>query len=242
MDTVPGAPTPDPLPTPLAPAVVASAPVSPPANTPLPVTPRVSSWSWPRSWEFALAFTLGVCVVIMVQSAWKLIQPPVPMTQTTMGVDLNSADVGTLRQLPGVGPNLAARIVDHREKNGPFAKVDDLKAVHGVGPATLERLRQVVMVSTGESTPDSPPREIQPLRSGPKTTPSAPIDINLASKEQLMTLPGIGTTLADRILTERNEHGAFNTVDDLTRVRGIKGKTLEKLLPYVTVKRQGAGV
>jgi competence protein ComEA len=178
----------------------------------------------------------------MVQSAWKLIQPPVPMTQTTMGIDLNSADIGTLRQLPGVGPNLAARIVDHREKNGPFAKVDDLKAVHGVGPATLERLRQVVMVSTGESSAPNSAREIQPLRSGPKTTPSEPIDINLATKEQLMSLPGIGTTMADRILAERAEHGAFNSVDDLTRVRGIKGKTLEKLLPYVTVKKQSAGI
>jgi len=178
----------------------------------------------------------------MVQSAWKLIQPPVPMTQTTMGVDLNSADVGTLRQLPGVGPNLAARIVDHREKNGPFARIDDLKAVHGIGPTTLERLRQVVMISTGEGSQTSPPREIQPVRSGPKTTPSELIDINHASKEQLMSLPGIGTTLADRILAERAEHGAFNSVDDLTRVRGIKGKTLEKLLPYVTVKKQSAGV
>ncbi len=237
MDTVPGAPTPDLLPTLPAPAVVPN----PSVAIPVTVQKRTPPWSWPRSWEFALAFTLGVCVVIMVQSAWKLIQPPVPMTQTTMGVDLNSADVGTLRQLPGVGSNLAARIVDHREKNGPFTKIDDLKAVHGIGPATLERLRQVVMVSTGEASSASP-REVQPLRSGPKTTPSAPIDINLASKEQLMTLPGIGTTLADRILTERAEHGAFNSVDDLTRVRGIKGKTLEKLLPYVTVKKQGAGI
>lgn len=238
MDTVPSAPTPDPLPTTPAPAVVPNAPVP----APVAIKKRIPPWSWPRSWEFALAFTLGVCVVIMVQSAWKLIQPPVPMTQTTMGIDLNSADVGTLRQLPGVGPNLAARIVDHREKNGPFARVDDLKAVHGIGPATLERLRQVVMVSTGESTSVNPPREVQPLRSGPKNAPSEPIDINLASKEQLMTLPGTGATLADRILSERAERGVFSSVDDLTCVRGIKGKTLEKLLPYVTVKKPSAGV
>ncbi|MFT3880119.1 MAG: ComEA family DNA-binding protein [Gemmatales bacterium] len=235
MDTVPSPSIPEPIHTPPVPAeqsaVVPAHPTQP------------HPWSWPRSWEFALAFTLGVCVVIMVQSAWKLIQPPVPLTQSAMGVDLNAADLGTLRQLPGVGPHLAARIVDHREKNGPFNRIDDLKAVHGIGPATLERLRQVVMVSTtGESAASSSAREMQPLRSGPKSLPSEPLDINTASKEQFMSLPGIGATLADRILEERAEHGPFTSVKDLSRVRGIKGKTLEKLLPYVTVKKPESGV
>lgn len=238
MDTVPSPSIPEPIHAPPSPAVPTNVAVSTssiPAKSP--------PWSWPRSWEFALAFTLGICVVIMVQSAWKLIQPPVPMTQTAMGVDLNSADIGTLRQLPGVGPHLAARIVDHRDKNGPFNRVDDLKAVHGIGPATLERLRQVVMVSTtGESASASPAREMQPLRSGPKSLPSEPLDINLASKEQFMSLPGIGPTLADRIIEERAEHGPFTSVNDLSRIRGIKGKTLEKLLPYVTVRKPQSGV
>lgn len=234
MDTVPSPSTPEPIHAPPVPAVL---------STVVPSHPNQSSpWSWPRSWEFALAFTLGVCVVIMVQSAWKLIQPPVPMTQTAMGVDLNAADVGTLRQLPGVGPHLAARIVDHRDRNGPFNRIDDLKAVHGIGPATLERLRQVVMVSTEGSSAASPPRDMQPLRSGPKSLPSEPIDINTASKEQFMSLPGIGATLADRIIEERAERGPFTSVNDLSRIRGIKGKTLEKLLPYVTVKKPESGV
>lgn len=159
-----------------------------------------------------------------------------------MGVDLNVADAGTLRQLPGIGPHLAARIIDHREKNGPFTHIDDLKAVHGIGPATLERLRQVVMVSTEGSSSPAPPRDSQPQRSGPKTLPTEPIDINTASKEQFMSLPGIGATLADRILQERAEHGPFTSVNGLARIRGIKGKTLEKLLPYVTVKKPESGV
>ena len=237
MDTVPSPSIPEPIHAPPMPAASTNVAVS------TQITPnQQSSWSWPRSWEFALAFTLGICVVIMVQSAWKLIQPPTPMTQTAMGVDLNAADVGTLRQLPGVGPHLAARIVDHREKNGPFSRIDDLKAVHGIGPATLERLRQVAMVSTEGPSAASPAREMQPLRSGPKSLPNEPIDINVAGKEQFMSLPGIGATLADRILEERAEHGPFASVKDLSRVRGIKGKTLEKLLPYVTVKKPESGV
>lgn len=197
------------------------------------VVVAVSSWKWPRLWEYSLAFLLGICAVIILQSAWKLLQPPTPLLASAGSIDLNQADVNSLRQLPGVGPNLAARIVDHRNKNGPFAKIDDLQAVHGIGPTTLERLRYMVMVSsTGESLTPAPP--IQTLRSGPKSTPSTPIDINMATAQQLMGLPGIGATMAERIIEDRNTNGLFNTVNDLTRIRGIKSKTLEKLLPYIT--------
>ena len=56
-------------------------------------------------------------------------------------LDINRADAETLATLPGIGPVLAARIVAHRDSAGPFAAVDSLVAVSGVGPATLERLR-----------------------------------------------------------------------------------------------------
>lgn len=61
-------------------------------------------------------------------------------------VALNSADAGALTALPGVGPVLAARIVAHREREGPFASVDSLLSVPGIGPATLERIRPLVRV------------------------------------------------------------------------------------------------
>lgn len=76
---------------------------------------------------------------------------------------------------------------------------------------------------------------MQPLRSGPKQSPGEPIDLNLATAQQLMTLPGIGPALAERIITERTERGKFESVNDLTRIRGIKGKTLEKIAPFLFV-------
>lgn len=56
-------------------------------------------------------------------------------------IDLNSADASQLEELPGVGPAIAQRIVEHREKNGPFTSVDGLLEVSGIGPATLEEIR-----------------------------------------------------------------------------------------------------
>lgn len=61
-------------------------------------------------------------------------------------VDLNHADVAALDALPGVGPSTAAAIVAHREANGPFASVDELEEVRGIGPAKLEALRGLVTV------------------------------------------------------------------------------------------------
>ncbi|GAA3807393.1 hypothetical protein CSO01_19430 [Cellulomonas soli] len=60
-------------------------------------------------------------------------------------VDLNTADVAALDALPGIGPVLAQRIVDHRATQ-PFASVDDLDDVSGIGPALLADLRDLVRV------------------------------------------------------------------------------------------------
>lgn len=61
-------------------------------------------------------------------------------------VDLNTADAVALDALPGIGPALAARIIEWRETNGGFRSVEDLDAVSGIGPAVLERLRPLVTV------------------------------------------------------------------------------------------------
>lgn len=61
-------------------------------------------------------------------------------------VDLNTATVEQLDTLPGVGPVTAAAIIAWRDANGPFAGVDQLGEVEGIGPARLEKLRALVHV------------------------------------------------------------------------------------------------
>src|SRR5262245_25631029 len=64
-----------------------------------------------------------------------------------------------------------------------------------------------------------------------------PIDLNAAGSDDLEAIPGIGKSLAARIVAFREKNGAFKTVDDLLKVQGIGEKSLEKLRPYVTVSK-----
>jgi competence protein ComEA len=69
----------------------------------------------------------------------------VPGGPTTL-VNINTADEPTLETLNGVGPVLAAAIIQYRTEHGPFASIDQLDEVSGIGPATVEDLRSQVTV------------------------------------------------------------------------------------------------
>lgn len=57
-------------------------------------------------------------------------------------IDINRATATELEELPGVGPATAEAIISHRERHGPFASVDDLLDVRGIGDAKLEQIRE----------------------------------------------------------------------------------------------------
>ena len=68
------------------------------------------------------------------------------------------------------------------------------------------------------------------------TVPMTKVNINTAGIAQLMTLPGIGEVLAQRIVDYRLENGPFLTIYDLEKVEGIGEKTLENILPYIVAR------
>ncbi len=62
------------------------------------------------------------------------------------------------------------------------------------------------------------------------------IEINSAGFQEFQALPGIGPKTAQRIVDYRNEHGSFKTLEELTKVKRIGSKTLQKISPYIFIK------
>jgi competence ComEA-like helix-hairpin-helix protein len=62
------------------------------------------------------------------------------------------------------------------------------------------------------------------------------IDLNTATKDDLIALPGIGEALAERIVLYRDENGSFTSLEELLHVNGIGKRKLEKILPFVSLR------
>jgi competence protein ComEA len=75
----------------------------------------------------------------------------------------------------------------------------------------------------------------QGAKPGKGAAPARPVDLNRAGAEELVTLPGIGKALAQRIIEFREKNGPFRRVEDLMKVKGIGEKSFQKIRPHVTI-------
>lgn len=213
----------------------------PPSPSPRPThTSPLLAWTPAAERTLFVLLLGGLCFVL---GRWSSDRPttaaPAAIAQAPAArIDLNRATQAELRLLPGVGPNLAQGIVNHREQHGAFEHVDDLCAVSGVGPKAIERLRPWLFVAD-EIEEDRPLRTKPPAKAtkaGKQLALTSPIDINRAETAELQKLPGIGPKLSQRIVDERFLRGPFKSVEELRRVAGIGAKTLDKLRPHVHVE------
>jgi competence protein ComEA len=61
-------------------------------------------------------------------------------------ININTATAADLETLPRIGPALAQRIIDYRTANGPFARIEDIQNVRGIGPATFDQIKDLITV------------------------------------------------------------------------------------------------
>jgi competence protein ComEA len=74
---------------------------------------------------------------------------PAPATP----LNLNTATAAELEKLPGVGPATAARIIEYRQKNGPFKKAEELMNIQGIGEKSFLKLKSLVTVAPPKLSP-----------------------------------------------------------------------------------------
>jgi Helix-hairpin-helix motif len=146
-----------------------------------------------------------------------------------------------------VGAAGAGLAIDHWRRAQP-ALVDRLETIDRAAPAgpaaSASDGRRADASATSRRGPARPTRDTDHVgdrhrgreatstreRKEPRTPPEGPIDVNRASVPELTRLPGIGPTLAARIVEAR----PFALLDDLARVRGLRRATLERLRPLLT--------
>lgn len=205
--------------------------------TPAPPPPDPS----PRREQRALAVGLVVVAGLLLYRGYgsAFTTRPTQQTPAASSVNVNTADRTELLQVPGVGPHMADAILTHRNTFGPFASLDELDGVKGIGGKTLDKLRPWLHVAgqpvVRGQQPDveklerKPPAAAAPTK---KLDAAEQIDVNTAIAAELQRLPGIGPKLAERIIDARTAR-PFASADDLRRVGGIGAKTLEKLRPHL---------
>lgn len=212
-----------------------------------PTLPRDGSEIWPPASRRVTALLALLTIALLAWrgyglTRWSLRPAPITRENWISPIDLNQAQRADLRTIPGIGEKLADRIIAHREANGPFTSLEELRQVSGIGAATLTRIRAHLRIDQPRIArgmrPD--PTEGKPPVEPRKVIPGKKVELNRATASELGTLPGIGPTLTARILDARRER-PFRAVDDLRRVKGIGAKTLEKLRPFVEVRASGEG-
>jgi len=190
-----------------------SEPSSGPAKGRQPAPTRLSNHSSPSSAPRVTTSTVAVFVVDVVGA----VRHPgvVSLPGTARVVDAVTAAGGAYPNADLERINLAAHLVDGMRIAIPRRG----SPTDPAGP-------------TGDATPDS---VAGGGAAGGGATPAAPLDLNAATQAQLEGLPGIGPSLAQAIIQERDREGGFHSVDDLRRVRGIGDVRFAQLRPLVTV-------
>jgi competence ComEA-like helix-hairpin-helix protein len=165
-------------------------------------------------------------------------------------VELNTANIESLVELPGIGPSMAEKIITYRVEIGGFSYIEQLMEIPGIGEAKVNGLIPYVSIDTSlvkilikkpdddfkedttkKETITSDTLSLWPI----KLKSGETLELNGAKIEDLQRLPGIGLTFAQRIYDYRTRLGGFYAVEQLKEVAGLGEAKYVVLQPYLSL-------
>ena len=138
----------------------------------------------------------------------------------------------------GLRPKTISTIRNFLVKGGRFRQPEDLRRIYGLYPDEYERIAPFVRIVSNSKEP--PPESTHGTGNvvTPKNYPArySVVDINTADTGALIALPGIGSKLANRIITFRDKLGGFYSIDQVGETFGLADSTFQKIKQYLKLE------
>ena len=180
-------------------------------------------------------------------------------SDTPLYLDINTATAEELSELDGIGEMLGSEIVRYRSDHGFFTSIEDIMNVPGIGQARFDAICSNIYVSAEFEEQYSPeePEEEEPLPPDDDAVPTDDepfteeadteetvteepdvpevLNINTASAEELMALPGISEECAGNIIALREKIGGFSNVYELLLCEDMTDQLFLSIREHLTV-------
>ena len=135
--------------------------------------------------------------------------------KTIQPVDINLADTTDFINLPGIGSKLSQRIVAFRNKLGGFYSVEQVGETYLLPDSVFQKIKPALVINHDH------------IRQ---------ININTATIDEMKSHPYLRYNLANAIFQYRQQHGNFNSVDEIKKIMIITENVFNKVAPYLTVQ------
>lgn len=149
-------------------------------------------------------------------------------------VNINTATGKEIKEKLGVSATVAYSITGYRNKNGRFVEVEELREIPKITKPMFERIKDYCIIDEVEETSvviEEPSEEV-PEQEEKKNNEK--VNVNTASLYELMAV-GFAKEVAAHIVSFRKNYSLFKTIDDLSRVDGVKAKDIRKFCDKLEV-------
>lgn len=163
---------------------------------------------------------------------YEVFEKPNFTTGALFNFDPNTLDAHGWKSL-GLQDRTVKTILNYRSKGGRFYKVADLKKIWGLPDGFYERVQNYIHIAGQKNETASTNFFKTPYEK--RERPIAAVDVNSADTSALIALPGIGSKLAQRIISFRDKLGGFHAAEQIGETYGLPDSTFQKLKPYLQV-------